>query len=148
MLVTGSPGGRTIINTVFKIVLDVVEYGLTGREAVDLARTHHQWLPDRASLEPGTEIGGDDERAQGMGHEVRMTAQQGDAHSIWIGPDGTAFGVADKRTAGRESLGPGWFDSAHGRTVGLSECSRAAPSPAPSRLPHWRAGRVLRALIR
>jgi hypothetical protein len=50
VLLTGSPGGRTIINTVFTIVLGVVEYGLTGREAVDLARMHHQWLPDRVSL--------------------------------------------------------------------------------------------------
>ena len=37
VLLTGSPGGRTIINTVFTIVLGVVEYGLTGRQAVDLA---------------------------------------------------------------------------------------------------------------
>ena len=51
VLVTGSPGGRTIINTVFQIVLGVVEYGLTGREAVDLARLHHQWLPDRVTIE-------------------------------------------------------------------------------------------------
>ena len=49
VLLTGSPGGRTIINTVFTIVLGVTEYGLTGREAVDLPRMHHQWLPDRAS---------------------------------------------------------------------------------------------------
>ena len=49
VLVTGSPGGRTIINTVFTVVLGVTEYGLTGREAVDLARIHHQWMPDRLS---------------------------------------------------------------------------------------------------
>ena len=53
VLLTGSPGGRTIINTVFTIVLGVTEYGLTGREAVDLARMHHQWLPDRATFEEG-----------------------------------------------------------------------------------------------
>ncbi len=53
VLLTGSPGGRTIINTVFTIVLGVTEYGLNGRQAVDLARMHHQWLPDRATLEEG-----------------------------------------------------------------------------------------------
>ena len=37
VLITGSPGGRTIINTVLTVVLGVTEYGLTGREAVDLA---------------------------------------------------------------------------------------------------------------
>ena len=49
--VTGSPGGRTIINTVFTIVLGIVEYGLNGRQAVDLARMHHQWLPDKVTIE-------------------------------------------------------------------------------------------------
>ena len=33
-----------------------------------------------------------------MGHDVRPTERQGDAHSIWIGPDGTPYGVHDKRT--------------------------------------------------
>jgi gamma-glutamyltranspeptidase/glutathione hydrolase len=99
VLLTGSPGGRTIINTVFTIVLGVVEYGLTGREAVDLARMHHQWLPDRASLE--SRGGVTEETLAGlkaMGHEVRPQERQGDAHSIWIGPDGTPYGVHDKRT--------------------------------------------------
>jgi gamma-glutamyltranspeptidase / glutathione hydrolase len=99
VLLTGSPGGRTIINTVFTIVLGVIEYGLTGREAVDLARMHHQWLPDRASLE--SRGGVTEETLAGlkaMGHEVRPQERQGDAHSIWIGPDGTPYGVHDKRT--------------------------------------------------
>ena len=50
VLITGSPGGRTIINTVLTVVLGVTEYGLTGREAVDLPRIHHQWMPDRISV--------------------------------------------------------------------------------------------------
>jgi gamma-glutamyltranspeptidase/glutathione hydrolase len=98
VLLTGSPGGRTIINTVFTIVLGVVEYGLSGREAVDLARMHHQWLPDRASVEPD---GATDEtlaKLKAMGHQVSRGGRQGDAHSIWIGPDGTPYGVNDKRT--------------------------------------------------
>jgi len=98
VLLTGSPGGRTIINTVFTIVLGVTEYGLNGRQAVDLARMHHQWLPDRATLEeaavPEATVGA----LKAMGHEIRIQGRQGDAHSIWIGPDGTAYGVEDKRT--------------------------------------------------
>jgi gamma-glutamyltranspeptidase / glutathione hydrolase len=97
VLLTGSPGGRTIINTVFTIVLGVTEYGLDGRQAVDLARMHHQWLPDRVTVEPGAS---QETLAQlkAMGHDVRPQGRQGDAHSIWIGPDGTPYGVADKRT--------------------------------------------------
>ena len=106
VLLTGSPGGRTIINTVFTIVLGVTEYGLTGREAVDLTRMHHQWLPDRVTLEAS----GADEATvaalKGLGHDVRTTARQGDAHSIWIAPDGTVYGVHDTRTSDSKSAVP------------------------------------------
>jgi gamma-glutamyltranspeptidase / glutathione hydrolase len=100
VLITGSPGGRTIINTVLTIVLGVTEYGLTGREAVDLPRMHQQWLPDTVSIEQG---GGPAETVlaalRAMGHTVSSKERQGDAESIWIAPDGTAYGVNDKRSA-------------------------------------------------
>ncbi len=106
VLLTGSPGGRTIINTVLTVVLGVTEYGLNGRQAVDLARMHHQWLPDRATIEEG---GVPDEvltALRAMGHDVRTQGRQGDAHSIWIGPDGIAYGANDKRTADSKASVP------------------------------------------
>ena len=98
VLVTGSPGGRTIINTVLAVVLGVTEYGMTGRQAVDHPRMHHQWLPDRATIEEAGVTEAVMGRLRSMGHEVRMQGRQGDAHTIWIAPDGTPFGVNDKRT--------------------------------------------------
>jgi len=98
VLLTGSPGGRTIINTVFAIVLGVTEYGLTGREAVDLARIHHQWLPDRTSIEERGANPDTIAQLKAMGHEIRTQERQGDAHSIWVAPDGTPYGVADARS--------------------------------------------------
>ncbi len=99
VLLTGSPGGRTIINTVLSVVLGVTEYGLSGREAVDLARIHHQWLPDLVAIEAkGVEPEVAD-RLRTMGHNVRVQGQQGDAHSIWIAPDGVAYGANDTRSA-------------------------------------------------
>jgi gamma-glutamyltranspeptidase / glutathione hydrolase len=106
VLVTGSPGGRTIINTVLAIVLGVTEYGLNGREAVNLARLHHQWMPDRVSVEEQQVPAETLERLRAMGHEVRTGVRQGDAHSIWIGPDGQAYGVNDTRTAGSKASVP------------------------------------------
>ncbi len=50
-MVTGSPGGRTIINTVLQTILNVVDFGMNVQEAVDAPRIHHQWLPDRVSYE-------------------------------------------------------------------------------------------------
>ena len=107
VLITGSPGGRTIINTVFTIVFGVVEYGLTGREAVDLARLHHQWLPDTASIER--------DRAPGdavlsalteMGHTIKQGNRQGDAESIWVAPDGQPYGVNDRRVPNSKASTP------------------------------------------
>jgi gamma-glutamyltranspeptidase/glutathione hydrolase len=107
VLLTGSPGGRTIINTVFTIVLGVVEYGLTGREAVDLKRMHHQWLPDRTSVEPD---GASDEALaalKAMGHEItRASGRQGDAQTIWVAPDGMPYGVRDTRTRDSKASTP------------------------------------------
>ena len=97
VLLTGSPGGRTIINTVFTIVLGVTEFGLNGRQAVDLVRVHHQWLPDRVTFEAGAN---EDTLAtlKAMGHDVGAQGRQGAAHSIWFGPDGTPYGIADTRS--------------------------------------------------
>jgi gamma-glutamyltranspeptidase/glutathione hydrolase len=98
VLLTGSPGGRTIINTVLAVVLGVTEFGLNGREAVDLARLHHQWLPDRVSVEGGRLPEETLAALRAMGHEIRTVERQGEAHSIWIGPDGTPYGAADTRS--------------------------------------------------
>src|SRR5207248_8664666 len=46
VLVTGSPGSRTIINTVLGVVVNVIDYGMDVRAAVDAPRLHHQWFPD------------------------------------------------------------------------------------------------------
>jgi gamma-glutamyltranspeptidase/glutathione hydrolase len=50
-LVVGSPGGRTIINTVLQVILNVVDYGMNVQDAVDAPRIHHQWLPDQIRYE-------------------------------------------------------------------------------------------------
>jgi gamma-glutamyltranspeptidase/glutathione hydrolase len=107
VLITGSPGGRTIINTVLTIVLGVTEYGLTGREAVDLARLDHQWLPDSASIE---QAGGPNEAVlallTAMGHTIRFKTRQGDAESIWIDEGGTPYGANDKRSPDSKASTP------------------------------------------
>jgi gamma-glutamyltranspeptidase/glutathione hydrolase len=45
-LIIGSPGGRTIINTVFQTVLNVLEHGMEVDDAIETPKIHHQWLPD------------------------------------------------------------------------------------------------------
>ena len=50
-LVIGSPGGKTIINTVFQTVLGVTEYDMRVDKAIEALKVHHQWLPDRLMYE-------------------------------------------------------------------------------------------------
>jgi gamma-glutamyltranspeptidase/glutathione hydrolase len=106
VLLTGSPGGRTIINTVFSVVFGVVEYGLTGREAVDLARIHHQWLPDRVTIEEKRIPDETLATLRALGHNVVTETRQGDAHTIWIAQDGTPYGVNDRRTPDSKASSP------------------------------------------
>ena len=51
VMVTGSLGGRTIINTVLLTILNVLDFGMNAQQAVDAPRFHHQWLPDRIVYE-------------------------------------------------------------------------------------------------
>ena len=97
-LITGSPGGRTIINTVLNIVLNVAAWEMTGREAIDAPRSHHQWLPDRLTIEVNGVTDDVLAKLTALGHSVSRQGRQGSAQSIWIDPRaGTAYGVADKR---------------------------------------------------
>jgi gamma-glutamyltranspeptidase/glutathione hydrolase len=99
VLVTGSPGGRTIINTSLDMVLGVTAWGLTGREAVDAPRMHHQWLPDRLSIEENGVSAETLAALKALGHDVRIGGRQGSAQTIWVHPNtGAVYGVPDMRS--------------------------------------------------
>jgi gamma-glutamyltranspeptidase / glutathione hydrolase len=98
--VIGSPGGRTIINTVLQMVLNIVDHGMNIQQAVDARRLHHQWLPDRITIEDG---GASDETAaqlRAIGHDVRIAGRQGSMHAIMIDArTGERLGAPDRRDA-------------------------------------------------
>ncbi len=96
-LVTGSPGGRTIPNTTLWVVLNVLEFGMTPRQAVDAPRTHHAWFPDVLTIEGQTWDTTTRDALTAMGHKLRVGGLQGDAHTIVVDPDGTIHGVPDQR---------------------------------------------------
>lgn len=97
-MVTGSPGGRTIINTVLLTILNVVDHGMNAQEAVDAARFHHQWLPDRIQFErhgisPDTLA-----LLKAMGHSVAPVPAQGVAEVIVVNSrEGKLEGGVDRR---------------------------------------------------
>jgi gamma-glutamyltranspeptidase/glutathione hydrolase len=104
-MVTGSPGGRTIINTVMEIVLNGLDFGMDARQAVDAPRFHHQWLPDEVTFERNALADSTAHRLQTMGYTIKFGGQQGDGHTI-IMKDGVAYGANDRRSPDSKAATP------------------------------------------
>jgi gamma-glutamyltranspeptidase / glutathione hydrolase len=97
--VIGSPGGRTIINTVLQLVLNLVDFEMDIREAVAAPRMHHQWLPDRIRIEADGVTPAVADELRAMGHEVQVTGRQGSANSIGVdAATGEHVGAPDPRS--------------------------------------------------
>ena len=99
VLVVGSPGGRTIINSVLQVVLNVIDCGMDIRQAVEAPRFHHQWLPD-VTLFEAHGFPPEVRRAYAaMGHAVKRRAPQGIVMGIAVDPEtGLRYGAADSRS--------------------------------------------------
>jgi gamma-glutamyltranspeptidase/glutathione hydrolase len=106
-LVIGSPGGRTIINTVLLVILNVVDFGLNVQEAIDAPRFHHQWLPDviryeRYGLSPDTIA-----LLKARGHALSEASSQGVAEGILFdAKSGLLEGGVDRRAADGAAVSP------------------------------------------
>jgi len=96
-LVTGSPGGRTIINTVLQMIVNVVDFNMDIQAAVDEPRIHHQWMPDVLTVEGG--LADLRPALEQLGHAVRVGNGQGDAQSILV-KDGRKYPGVDHRSRG------------------------------------------------
>lgn len=96
-MVTGSPGGRTIINTVTEMILNATTFGMNVRQSVDAPRFHHQWLPDTVTFERGAIPDSTADRLRAMGHAVKFGGVQGDGNSIILRA-GVAYGANDHRS--------------------------------------------------
>ena len=95
-MVVGSPGGSTIITTVFQTILNVVDYGMDIKEAVNTKRFHHQWLPDRILAERGAFDQAVIQELEKKGHRLDFTGSIGRCDAILI-KDGKYYGGADPR---------------------------------------------------
>jgi len=96
-MVVGTPGGTTIITSVFQTILNVVEHGMTMQEAVEAKRLHSQWAPDMIMNEKGALKEADSLTLVGMGHTFRMRRSIGRVDAILVRPDKKLEGGADPR---------------------------------------------------
>ena len=95
----GSPGGRTIINTVAQVILNLIDHGMGIGEAVEAGRIHHQWLPNVTSVERRAISHDTRERYEALGHTIRERTSQGSVMAIAIDYiHGRLAGAADSRS--------------------------------------------------
>ncbi|MBL9214418.1 MAG: gamma-glutamyltransferase [Opitutaceae bacterium] len=107
LLVTSSPGGPTIINTVLQVITNVVDFGMPVMQAVEAPRIHHQWLPDKIEYERYGLSADTLNALQAMGHTVAVRpTYQGDAETILVDPKtGRRLGASDPRQPDATSVG-------------------------------------------
>jgi gamma-glutamyltranspeptidase/glutathione hydrolase len=96
-MVVGTPGGTTIITSVFQTIMNVIDHGMTMQEAVEAKRIHSQWVPDGVANERGALSKEDSLTLVGMGHTFRMRNSIGRVDAILVRPDGKLEGGADPR---------------------------------------------------
>ena len=71
-LITGAPGGSTIINAVFQVITNVIDFNLPVSLAVDAPRIHHQWMPDVVNYDPFGLSGDTMDALKAKGHEFEQ----------------------------------------------------------------------------
>ena len=105
-LIIGSPGGRTIINTVFQTVLNVLAYDMQIDKAIETMKIHHQWLPDeivyeRFLMSPDTRAA-----LQAMGHRLREVKNLGSLMGITYDAEFKVYiGAADSSSPNGGAVG-------------------------------------------
>src|SRR5690242_17703161 len=97
-MVTGSPGGSTIISTTMESILNVVEHGMNVKQAIDAPRIHMQWWPDEIFAEPGAFTPIVQAALEAMGYKIRDVHSMGDIAAIVVDPKtGALESVNDPR---------------------------------------------------
>lgn len=96
-MVLGTPGGSTIITSVFQTILNVIEHDMTMQEAVNAKRFHHQWLPDVIMAAEGAIDATTQKQLEKIGHQIREVESIGRVDAILVLPKNKLEGAADPR---------------------------------------------------
>ena len=99
VLVIGTPGGRTIINTVFQVIVNVIDHDMDIAKAIEAPKMHHQWLPDVTYFESWGFSPDTERMYEEMGHKLNYRSSQGRAMGILIDWNNEMYyGAADSRS--------------------------------------------------
>jgi gamma-glutamyltranspeptidase/glutathione hydrolase len=98
-MVTGAPGGSTIISSVLESILNVVDFRMNMQQSVDAPRVHQQWYPEAVSVQPGLMRPSVKRRLLGMGYQFRQVKFWGADEAILVDPHTHLLeGANDRRT--------------------------------------------------
>ena len=96
-MVVGTPGGATIITSVYQTILNVLEHEMGMQAAVEAGRFHHQWKPDSTFAEPHAFDSATLSKLEEIGHTIIERGSIGRVDAILVLPDGRLEGGADPR---------------------------------------------------
>ncbi|WP_026897819.1 gamma-glutamyltransferase [Daejeonella oryzae] len=96
-MIVGTPGGSTIITSVFQTILNVVEFDKNMQAAVNAKKFHHQWLPDEVFVEKGTLDSLTQIKLQKKGYKITERGDIGRVDAILKTKWGYYEGGADPR---------------------------------------------------
>lgn len=96
-MVVGTPGGSTIITSVFQTILNVIEFGMSAQESVSAPRFHHQWKPDRIDVEDGAIADDIRQSLSEDGYSIHKRGPIGRVENIIILPNNKLQTGADPR---------------------------------------------------
>lgn len=100
-LIIGTPGGSTIITGVLQVILNATLFKMDVREAIDMPRIHHQWLPDEILHEKFAISQDVAENLKKRGHIIGQNRQLNLMEGILIDPEnGLKWGYSDSRGSG------------------------------------------------
>lgn len=95
-MVVGTPGGSTIITSVFQTILNVTAFNQNMQQAVESKRFHHQWLPDEVDVEKGAIDSETRTKLEQKGYKIIEGGPSGRVDAILKTPGGYEGG-ADPR---------------------------------------------------
>jgi gamma-glutamyltranspeptidase / glutathione hydrolase len=106
VMVVGTVGGRTIINLVLQVILNVIDHKLNIAVAVESPRFHHQWLPDRTRIQRDGFSQDSIRLYEMMGHDFYFSGPWGGVNAIiYDAEEGVMYGGADSRGFDSKAVG-------------------------------------------
>ncbi len=98
LMVVGTPGGSTIITSVYQTILNVLEHGMTMQQSVNALKFHHQWLPDKTTFEANAFSESVVKKLADKGYILEQQRNTiGRMDCILVTPDGWLEGGSDPR---------------------------------------------------